>query len=121
MSRSNQRRYVRRPIAVEFRIHDAESADAAQRGELLFEAVEAIDLSAGGAFLRSDLLLSAGDLVDVIFTLPGETTPLSARARVAWATPKNKEKGDAGMALEFVELSEATRAAIASFVHYEEA
>lgn len=104
------RKYLRRSVGVSIRLHDAESPT---HGDILFDV---LDLSQGGAFLRSDLLLETGEEVEVTFDLPGEIRPIRARARVAWATQKSDHKGVAGMGLEFVDLSPADRVAIAAFV-----
>jgi uncharacterized protein (TIGR02266 family) len=104
------RRHHRRSVEVSFRVRDA--GDPSQ-GDILFDTV---DLSQGGAFLRSDLLLEVGEIVDVTFGLPGEIRPIRARARVAWATRKQPNKGGPGMGLQFIELAEKDREAIAAFV-----
>ena len=74
---ATMRRYLRRSVRVSFRLRDANDPSV---GDILFDAV---DLSQGGAFLRSDLLLEVGETVDVTFGLPGEIRPIRARARVA--------------------------------------
>lgn len=105
-----QRKFVRRPIRASFRLRDANDPG---HGEILFDSV---DVSQGGAFLQSDFLLEIGDEVEVIFGLPGEIRPIRARARVAWATRNLGAKGISGMGLEFTDLSDRDRAAIADFV-----
>ncbi|OGQ78005.1 MAG: hypothetical protein A2289_21330 [Deltaproteobacteria bacterium RIFOXYA12_FULL_58_15] len=102
-----QRQYLRRPIHASFRVRDA--GDPSQ-GEILFDSV---DLSQGGAFLESELLLEIGEMVEVTFGLPGKIRPIRATARVAWATGK----GTCGMGLEFVNLNDEDRQAIAEYVH----
>jgi uncharacterized protein (TIGR02266 family) len=104
------RRYLRLPIAVEFRVKDA---DGAVDGELQFDAV---DISAGGAFLRSEYLLEQDDKLEVSFLLPNRPQRINARARVAWVTKSPKLKGEAGMGIEFLDLSEDERAAITAYV-----
>jgi uncharacterized protein (TIGR02266 family) len=106
----NSRRYVRMPVSVEIRIQDA---DDPTTGEILFDAV---DLSAGGAFVRSDYLLERDDQLLVSFALPGAKQPINVKGRVAWVTKSPKEKGDAGMAIEFVDLRAEDREAIAAYV-----
>lgn len=105
------RRYVRKPLSVEFRVRDA---DDTVGGEILFDAV---DISEGGAFLRSDYLLEEGDRIEVSFMLPAPVQrPVVVRARVAWVTRRSELKGEPGMGLEFVDLTPAERDAIAEFV-----
>jgi uncharacterized protein (TIGR02266 family) len=101
---SKQRRHPRLAVAVEVTV---KSASDTETGELVFHT---LDLSAGGAFLRSDLLLEVGELLEVSFCVPGSDERISARARVAWATRQSGTKGEAGMALEFIDMSEAERA-----------
>jgi uncharacterized protein (TIGR02266 family) len=104
------RRHVRRPVRVSIRVRDAENPT---EGEVLFDA---LDISQGGAFLQSDLLLEIGAELEVTFAIPGEIRPIRAHARVAWATRTASAKGSAGMGLEFVDLNEADRKLIADFV-----
>ena len=107
---AKNRRYIRRSVEVSFRLRDAEDPTT---GDILFDAV---DLSLGGAFLQSDLLLEVGEEMEVTFGLPGEIRPIKLKARVAWATRKSASKGVAGMGLEFIDVSPAVREAIAEFV-----
>ena len=104
-----KRQFDRKPISASFRVRDVNDPG---QGEILFDS---IDLSQGGAFLHSELLLEIGDELEVTFGLPGEIRPVRARARVVWAT-----RGDAtikaGMGLEFLDLSDDARQAIERFV-----
>ena len=104
------RRFLRVPIAVEFRVRDA---DDALGGDIQFDC---IDLSAGGAFLRSDYLLEQGDKLEVSFELPDRKERVTVQARVAWVAKTSTIKGEAGMGIEFVDMSEAERNAVAAFV-----
>jgi len=104
-----QRRFVRRPIKASFRVRDANNPG---HGEILFDS---IDLSRGGAFLHSELLLEIGEELEVTFGLPDEIRPVRARARVAWAT-RGDATGQSGMGLEFIDLTEEARDAIDRFV-----
>ena len=88
-------------------------AIAGRPAEILFDAV---DLSQGGAFLRSDLLLEVGEEIEITFAIPGAVRPIRARARVAWATRAASAKGGAGMGLEFLNLGASDRERIADFV-----
>lgn len=102
------RRFIRKPVAAKIR-----SRDNAGQGHLFFDSR---DLSVGGAFLRADLLLEQGELLDLEFTLP-EGPSLEARARVAWVRSSDSEQaGSAGMGVEFLNLSPADREALATFL-----
>lgn len=82
-------------------------------GELIFETR---DLSEGGAFLRSDLLLDAGDECDLAFELPdAPAVTLRARARVAWTSRQPLRHGP-GMGVEFVQIPEEDEQRLADFL-----
>ena len=104
---STYRRHTRQMLNVTFRVRDS---DDPVGGELLFDS---LDLSIGGAFLRSDLLLEQGERVRVRFELPGRPTPVIAQARVARVT---RTGDDPGMGLEFLDLTDEERAAIDAFI-----
>jgi uncharacterized protein (TIGR02266 family) len=110
MSSGRHRRDVRRALDAEFRLRDA---DDVVGGEILFDAV---DISEGGAFLRSQYLLEVGERIEVSFTLPGQSQLIHVRALVAWVTRSKDLKGEAGMGLEFVDLDAEEREVIAAFV-----
>mgnify|MGYP006443185403 FL=1 len=74
------RRYNRYPLSVEFKLSDSEDP---VHGEILFDTV---NVSAGGAFLRSDLLMDIGAKVDVTFSMPGQDESFTTKAVVAWVT-----------------------------------
>lgn len=99
-----QRRHIRRALQVVFRGREAEAS-----GELLFEGA---DLSAGGAFLRSDLLLEQGESLAVEFRVAGLTRLLKAQARVAWVRRFPEPDELAGMGVQFLAMSEEDRAAL---------
>ena len=70
--------------------------------------LDTIDLSEGGAFLRSDLLFEVGETLSLEIPLaPGET--LAAHGRVAWVTRGGDGNPPAGMGIEFEKLSAQDR------------
>lgn len=103
-----QRRFTRRTLQAEFRAHDSDGV-----GQLLFESG---DLSAGGTFLRSDLLLEEGEALRLEFEVPGAPKPLTAQARVAWVRRFPKDDEEPGMGVEFVSMSEEDRASLTRFL-----
>jgi uncharacterized protein (TIGR02266 family) len=105
----SRRRFGRRALAVEFTIRDGTDRES---GELTFDAA---DISEGGAFLRSELLLDTGTPLTVRFRLPGAAADYVVHAKVAWVS-KGIDKALPGMGLAFVEVPPATRAAIAAFI-----
>ena len=72
---------------------------------------EASDVSAGGAFLRSDLLFEVGEILNLSIELPGSHR-VSAVGRVVRVSRGTALDRSAGMGIEFIDLSAADRAAI---------
>jgi uncharacterized protein (TIGR02266 family) len=99
---AQQRRHERRAFEVQFQAREAHGV-----GQLVFTSA---DLSAGGTFLASDLLLEPGEPLSLEFSLPGEPGPFRASARVAWVRrfPEADEKP--GMGVEFVSMRDEDRA-----------
>lgn len=62
--------------------------------------IETLDLSVGGMFLRSELLLEVGERVLVVFTVPGTTHQVMVDASVV----RVSHSGTAGMGLAFDKL-----------------
>jgi uncharacterized protein (TIGR02266 family) len=98
------RRFTRKTVQVDFRCRDASGA-----GELLFEAA---DLSLGGSFLKSELLLEPGETLVLEFSLPGDERLLKAHARVAWVRRFPKDGEMPGMGVEFLGMAQEDRAAL---------
>jgi uncharacterized protein (TIGR02266 family) len=96
------RRHPRKRLRVEFTFRDEEGA-----GDL---SLEGANLSAGGAFLESDLLLEPGEPLAIAFAAPGRT--VTARAEVVWARRFPEEGQAAGMGVRFGELSQEDRRAL---------
>jgi uncharacterized protein (TIGR02266 family) len=103
-----QRRFARQAIAVEFHGKSAEGL-----GYLLFEGS---DLSAGGTFLKSDVLLELGESVALEFQVPGVSRPLRTQARVAWVRRFPKTEEVAGMGVEFSAMSDQDRAVLSEYL-----
>jgi len=75
------------------------------------------DLSAGGAFLVSDMLLEPGESLSLEFEIAGRAAPVQAQARVAWVRRFPGPEQPAGMGIEFVRLGRDERAALDAWVH----
>lgn len=103
-----QRRSPRKALAVEFRGRDALGA-----GELLFEGA---DLSVGGAFLKSALLLEQDEALSLEFRVPGVARILRAQARVAWVRRFPEANEPPGMGVSFLDLSEADQRVLAIYL-----
>lgn len=102
------RRHVRKSLQVDFKAQESNGA-----GELLFTGE---DLSEGGTFLRSDLLLEQGESLALVFTVPGSTSPVKTQARVAWVRrfPGPDEVG--GMGIEFIGMTAEDRRTLMLFL-----
>lgn len=92
------RRHSRKRLAVEIR-----TTDRVGVGELQFDS---LDLSSNGAFLRSDVLYDEGEGLELVLKLPGRS--ILAPARICWVRRLDAE-GDAGMGVEFIQLSAEDR------------
>ena len=108
MATPDQRRFARKAILVEF--HGREGGGA---GSLVFESE---DLSAGGTFLKSDLLLESGEPLALEFRVPGVPRLLRAQAKVAWVRRFPKEGEVAGMGVEFLAMGEDDRAVLGDYL-----
>ena len=103
-----KRRHIRRTLSVEFRAGGTDGMGALQ--------LSGADLSAGGAFLVSDLLLEPGESLSLEFQIPGRPAPVQAHARVAWVRRFPGPEEPAGMGIEFARLGKEDRAALDAFV-----
>ena len=82
--------------------------DSAGGGTLTFTSA---DISEGGTFLRSDLLLEVGEALSLRFEIPGNGE-VTAQARVAWVRRFPVAGQVAGMGVEFTVISDDERNAI---------
>ncbi|MES1204519.1 MAG: PilZ domain-containing protein [Pseudomonadota bacterium] len=99
--RKHPRRTVELPVLV---------SDAANRVKagIRFGAAE---ISAGGAFLRSDLLFEVGEILNLQIEIPPNRR-IAAVGRVVRVSRGTAQDRLAGMGIEFVDLSPADRVAI---------
>lgn len=102
---SGKRKYRRRPLAVSIRMRDLSGA-----GEIEFDT---LDLSLGGAFLKSDLFFEIGDSFELEVSLAGGA-PLALQARVV-RTSRDEDRP--GMGIAFEPMADATRNAIYEFLN----
>ncbi len=102
------RRFVRKPVAAEIRCRSSLGP-----GYLFFDSQ---DLSMGGAFLRTDLLLEEGEPIEVEISLPGSNRVLHAQARVAWIRRDESAEGSPGMGIQFASMSPADHDALAAYL-----
>lgn len=103
--RRDMRRHSRRSVELPVLVSDA--ANRVKAG-IRFDAA---DVSAGGAFLRSDLLFEVGEILNLAIELPPNRR-ISAVGRVVRVSRGTAQERLAGMGIEFIDLSAADRAAI---------
>lgn len=103
-----QRRFERKALQVDVRARNTVGA-----GQLLFEGT---DLSPGGSFLRSELLLEEGETLVLEFRVPGVPRLMKAQARVAWVRRFPRPEEDAGMGVEFLAMSEEDRQVLVEYL-----
>jgi uncharacterized protein (TIGR02266 family) len=100
--RKHSRRTIELPVVV------SDEANKV-RGAIRFGAA---DISAGGAFLCSDLLFEVGEVLKLNIELPGSKSTIQARGRVVRVSRGATPDQPPGMGIEFVDLSPADRAAV---------
>ena len=105
---AEHRRHARKSISVEFK-----GTEASGVGELLFEAA---DLSAGGTFLKADLLLEQGERLWLSFKVPGMPRSMKAEGRVKWVRRFPQGSEPSGMGVEFEQITEDDRVALARYL-----
>jgi len=104
---SEHRRSPRRDVRVEFWCRDESGL-----GSLVFDSA---DLSAGGAFLVSDVLFERGEALTLSFTLPGGST-IRCDSRIAWVRRCPDEGQPPGMGVEFKDLADFDHRALEAFL-----
>jgi uncharacterized protein (TIGR02266 family) len=100
---SGPRREERTAVQARFSARDASGA-----GTLVFLSH---DVSSGGAFLKSDLLLEQGEVLDLAFDVPG-AGELEVQAKVAWVRRFPEAGQVPGMGVQFQSLSDEDSAAL---------
>jgi uncharacterized protein (TIGR02266 family) len=109
LTSEDKRRHLRRTLSVEFRAGGTDGLGALE--------LSGADLSAGGAFLVSDLLLEQGETLALEFRIADRPAPVQAQARVAWVRRFPGPDQPAGMGIEFLRLGKDERAALDAWVH----
>jgi uncharacterized protein (TIGR02266 family) len=93
---------------------------AALRHDTVTEEAFVIDLGCSGVFVERAEPLPVGTLLDVVFTLPGNELPITARCRVAWWHPAEtgpaRRPLPAGLGLAFADLDDADRRRIRAYL-----
>ena len=81
---------------------------------------DCMNLSSGGLFLKTEIPLEAGENFLLRFTLPGQESELSCKAKVTWVNKKEGQKKHLlppGGGLQFLGLPVANMKALLEFIH----
>jgi type IV pilus assembly protein PilZ len=108
---TNKRRFSRRRLEVEVDLGEGVSF-----AELCFDTR---DVSEGGMFIRSDLLLEVGETFWVSFILPSTSIGIRTRGKVVWVNrhPDENDPTDvAGMGVTFIDLSDEQKEALRDYL-----
>jgi Tfp pilus assembly protein PilZ len=95
----DHRRHLRRTVEVEIKV-----GDSTLGGEMFFDSR---NVSGGGVFLKSDLLLEVGECIWISFFLPSLPTVIHTRGKVVWVNrdPDENDPSDLpGMGVQFMDL-----------------
>lgn len=106
-----RRSYVRVPVKIRMLArYEGEGA-----GELYFFSK---NLSAGGVFLESDILLEKGTRIYLEFVLPHDPKLIIVKSEVVWIKEDTGQgpHTSAGMGIKFLNLDEENRKAIVDFI-----
>ena len=79
------------------------------------------DLGSGGLFVATQVLRPIGTCVRVRFTLAGNPDRLDAITEVRWVREKDTADGEAGMGLQFIQMSAKTKLAVKAFAEKRDA
>jgi type IV pilus assembly protein PilZ len=111
VDKRDTRRHARHPLEAEIEVGDGHLG-----GELTFDSH---NVSQGGLFLKSDLLLEVGDTVWVSFTLPSTSMAIRTRGKVVWVNRNPDENDPAdrpGMGIQFLDLTDVEETALTAYL-----
>jgi Tfp pilus assembly protein PilZ len=103
--RREQRKFERKPAELAVTVRAA--GNTIEAGIQL----DSLNVSEGGAFLRSDLLFEVGDVLHLEIPLP-EGPVVKATGKVVRVSRSRGKDGTAGMGIEFTRLAMSDRRAI---------
>ncbi len=105
---SERRKFVRVPVKVRMTVKDEEGA-----GDLYFVSR---NLSIGGVFLVSDLLLEQGVKMYLEFSLPPRSALIIVKGEIAWIKDEAEEEVPGGMGVRFLNLDPESKKIITEFI-----
>jgi Tfp pilus assembly protein PilZ len=103
--RREQRKFERKPAELAVTVR---AAGSTVEGGI---RLDSLNVSEGGAFLRSDLLFEVGEVLHLEIPLP-EGPVVKATGRVVRVSRARGKDGTAGMGIEFTRLAMSDRRAI---------
>jgi uncharacterized protein (TIGR02266 family) len=76
------------------------------------------DLSGGGLFVATSQVQRVGELIHLVFTLPGAVEPIDTITEVCWVrtTALPGGGGETGMGLRFLQMSPQAKKAVQAFL-----
>lgn len=110
MHPSERRRFLRIPVKIRMLIKEEEGM-----GELYFMSK---NLSLGGAFLVSDLLLEKGTRVYLEFTLPNRSILIIVKGEIVWTKDEVEEGASGGMGVRFLNLDSESKRILTEFIEH---
>ena len=112
MNFRDNRRFTRRSMIANINVIDGSSGEKIK--------LPSTNISPGGLFLESDLLYEVGEQIWLSFTLPGVSMSLRTRGKIVWVhkyPDDGNPKDQAGMGVEFLDLSDAEQAALGAYLY----
>lgn len=111
MKKMERRNFLRVPV----KIRMLARYEGEETGQLYFFSK---NLSAGGVFLESDLLLEKGTKIYIEFVLPSDQRLIIVKSEVVWIKEDTGQQpfSTAGMGISFINLDEENRKAIVDFI-----
>lgn len=111
MKREERRKFIRIPV----KIRMLARYEGEESGRLYFFSK---NLSAGGVFLESDILLEKGTKIYVEFVLPSDQRLIIVKSEVVWIKEDTGQQpfSTAGMGIRFLNLDEESKKAIVDFI-----
>ncbi|GBE15010.1 PilZ domain protein [bacterium BMS3Abin14] len=106
MLHKNRRKYPRVPTDV--KVTCEHGADSFSRYTL--------NVSQGGIFIRTREPLEIGTTIKAEFTLPSIGHTFSIEGKVVWWKAQGNESGDAGMGIEFTDISKKDSGLLRQYV-----
>ena len=93
--------FIEKRLYPRFKLADALSARLNKSTS--WDLIKVLNISSGGAFLKTILPFNVGETVDISICLPFFPQPIRVDAQVVWICPKHDNKG---VGIEFIKMSD---------------